>query len=88
MAEDEKDPRIEIEEPGSDTFAGLVDRLGRENLSRSPWDGTAGPSPWSCERRADGSSVAPTPSSTWAWSRFGGFGSIRPAAAKVSGAAF
>lgn len=38
MAEDEKDPRIEIEEPGSDTFAGLVDRLGRENLSRSPWD--------------------------------------------------
>ena len=38
MTEDEKDPRIEIEEPGSDTFAGLVDRLGRENLSRSPWD--------------------------------------------------
>ena len=38
MAEDENDPRIEIEEPGNDTFAGLVDRLGRENLSRSPWD--------------------------------------------------
>lgn len=38
MAEDENDPRIEIEEPGNDTFAGLVDRLGRENLSRPPWD--------------------------------------------------
>lgn len=38
MAEDEPDPRVEIEEPGTEAFAGLVDRLGGENLETSPWD--------------------------------------------------
>ena len=38
MTGEEGDPRIEIEEPGTDVFAGLVDRLGCENLDNSPWD--------------------------------------------------
>ena len=38
MSDGKSDLRIEIEEPGTDVLASLVDRLGRENLESSPWD--------------------------------------------------